>query len=215
MTTGEGGIVTTDDEKLARRIFLFVNKAWGYGDPRPDHYFPAPNFRLTELQGAVALGQLRKLDWVVVRRRATAAQLTAALQGTPGLLLPGDPPGGRHSWWKYAFFVDPEVVDGGAVQLGKRMKDRGVFCVPRYIQKPAFECQLFSDFSASPVTSMPLQHSARRDRAQPLFQRGDYPGAVRALERVVVLPINEHYTEAHVAYITSVIRKEAEVLAHA
>jgi sec-independent protein translocase protein TatC len=44
---------------------------------------------------------------------------------------------------------------------------------------------------------------------------GDDTGAVRALERVVVLPINEHYTEAHVAYITSVIRKEAEVLAHA
>ncbi len=39
ITTGEGGIVVTDDPGLARRMFLFVNKAWGYGDPRPDHYF--------------------------------------------------------------------------------------------------------------------------------------------------------------------------------
>ena len=38
----------------ARRCFLFINKAWGYGDSKPDHYFLAPNYRLSELQGAVA-----------------------------------------------------------------------------------------------------------------------------------------------------------------
>ena len=54
ITTGEGGLVTTDDEALARRVFLFINKAWGYGDPKPDHYFLALNYRMSELQGAVA-----------------------------------------------------------------------------------------------------------------------------------------------------------------
>ncbi|MGE3173577.1 MAG: DegT/DnrJ/EryC1/StrS family aminotransferase [Planctomycetota bacterium] len=215
MTTGEGGVCTTDDPGLARRLFLFVNKAWGYGDPKPDHYFPALNFRLTELQGAVALAQLRKLDWVVERRRQVAAQLTAGLQGIAGLTLPQDPPGGRHSWWKYAFLVDPTVVEGGAVQLGKRMKERGVFCVPRYIQKPAFECELFQDFNSSPVSQMPLANSARRNQPQPLFDRKNYPGTVRALDRVIVLPINELYTKEHVDYVTGVIRSEARVLAHA
>ncbi len=215
MTTGEGGVVTTNDRDLARRVFLFVNKAWGYGDAKPDHYFPALNYRLTELQGAVALAQLRKLDWVVERRREVAAQITAGLQGIPGLALPGDPPGGRHSWWKYAFFVDAEVVEGGAVQLGKRMKDRGVFCVPRYIQKPAFECQLFQDFSAAPVSLLPLEHNPRRRQPQPLFDRVNYPGTVRALDRVIVLPINELYTKEHVDYVTQVIRSEAKILAHA
>ncbi len=215
MTTGEGGVVTTDDKELARRVFLFVNKAWGYGDPKPDHYFPAPNYRLTELQGAVAIAQLKKLDWVVTRRREVAAQLSQGLQGIPGLLLPTDPPGGHHSWWKYAFFVDSDVVEGGAVQLGKRMKDRGVFCVPRYIQKPAFECQLFLDFNASPVSQLPLEHSPRRAQKQPLFDRKNYPGAVRALDRVIVLPINELYEKVHVDYVCDVIRSEAKVLANA
>jgi dTDP-4-amino-4,6-dideoxygalactose transaminase len=214
MTTGEGGVVTTDDPALARRVFLFVNKAWGYGDPQPDHYFPAPNFRLTEVQGAIAIAQLQKLDWVVQRRREVAAQLSAGLRSVPGLHLPQDPPGGRHSWWKYAFFVDPAVVDGGAVELGRRMKERGVFCVPRYIQKPAFECQLFADFAASPVTRLPLEHNPRRQQPQPLFHRRDYPGAVRALERVVVLPINELYGTEHVDHVTAVIREQARVLAH-
>lgn len=45
----------TDDEALARRRFLIINKAWGYGDTNPDHYFLALNYRLSELQGAVAL----------------------------------------------------------------------------------------------------------------------------------------------------------------
>ena len=50
MTTGEGGIVVTDDPALARRLYLLINKAWGYGDPQPDHYFLALNYRASELQ---------------------------------------------------------------------------------------------------------------------------------------------------------------------
>ena len=46
--------------QLARRMFLFINKAWGYGDPQPDHYFLALNYRMTELAGAVALRAARE-----------------------------------------------------------------------------------------------------------------------------------------------------------
>ena len=55
---------STNNADLARRMFLFINKAWGYGDPKPDHYFLALNYRMTELQGAVAVAQLDKLDGV-------------------------------------------------------------------------------------------------------------------------------------------------------
>jgi perosamine synthetase len=215
MTTGEGGVVVTDDPELHRHVRLFVNKAWGYGDPDPDHYFPALNYRLTELQGAVALAQLHKLDQVVQRRREVAAALGRELQGTPGLRLPRDPAGGRHSWWKYAVMVDGARVPGGALALGRRMQARGVSCMPRYIQKPAFECALFKDFHASPVTSLPLGQNPRRNQPQPLFHRRDYPGAVRALEQVIVLPINELYTAGHVAFVARVIREETARLCDA
>jgi dTDP-4-amino-4,6-dideoxygalactose transaminase len=52
MTTGEGGMVITSHAALARRMRLFSDKAWGYGDSDPDHYFLALNYRMTELQGA-------------------------------------------------------------------------------------------------------------------------------------------------------------------
>jgi dTDP-4-amino-4,6-dideoxygalactose transaminase len=212
ITTGEGGIVATDDDALARRVFLAVNKAWGYGDKAPDHYFPALNWRLTELQGATALAQLPKLDWVVARRRDVAAALRKRLAGVRGLDLPGDPPHGEHSYWKFAFLVDPDAIPGGGVALGARMQAAGVRAMPRYIQKPAFECALFADWSHSPVTRAPLHDSPRRGGPMPLFDRREYPGAVQALERVVVLPINERYTGAHVERIAAVIRGAVEEL---
>lgn len=215
ITTGEGGLVATDDDHLARKLFLFVNKAWGYGDPKPDHYFPALNYRLTELQGAVGVAQLPKLDGVVARRREVAAGLRAALAEVPGLHLPGDPAHGTHSYWKFAFFVDPQRIAGGAAALGKRMQGEGVACAPRYIQKPAFECELFRDWRASPVTWLPLQHNARAHGPMPPYTRAQYPGAVQALDEVIVLPINERYEPAHIRYVADVIQKGAQVLLHA
>ncbi|MCK5943857.1 MAG: DegT/DnrJ/EryC1/StrS family aminotransferase, partial [Planctomycetes bacterium] len=138
ITTGEGGVVCTDDDELARRVFLFVNKAWGYGDPKPDHYFPALNYRMTELQGAVACAQLPKLDEVIALRRMVAADLRAQLHDLAGIRCPADPEHGRHVYWKWSFLVDATVVPGGAVALGARMRAQGIACAPRYVQKPAF-----------------------------------------------------------------------------
>lgn len=211
MTTGEGGVILTDDDKLARLLTLFVNKAWGYGDPQPDHYFPALNYRMTELQGAVALAQLEKLEWVVHQRRRVAAVLGQKLGELPGIRRPQAQPGALHSWWKYALMVDPELIDGGATALGERLRERGVFCAPHYIQKPAFECALFLDWQASPVTALPLSCNPRRDLKRP-FQSADYPGAVRGLQRVIVLPINELYADQDIDFIAEVIREEARAL---
>ena len=105
--------------------------------------------------------------------------------------------------------VDPAIVRGGAGELGKRMKDRGVSCVPRYIQKPAVEWGVFAAWSASPVTALPLRSADGVVRPQPVYRRSDYPGAVQALDRVIVLPINEHYTPEHVRFVATVIREEA------
>jgi dTDP-4-amino-4,6-dideoxygalactose transaminase len=207
ITTGEGGIVCTDDAEIARRVFLFVNKAWGYGDPKPDHYFPALNYRMTELQGAVACAQLPKLDEVIAHRRMIAADLHSRLHGLAGIRCPDDPDNGQHVYWKWSFLVDAEVVPGGAVALGARMREQGIACAPRYVQKPAFECQLFRDWRSHPVSSLPLQHNPRGTTDGPLFDRSQYPGSIRGLEQVVVLPINERYRPHHVEKVADAIRR--------
>jgi dTDP-4-amino-4,6-dideoxygalactose transaminase len=206
MTTGEGGVVITQDTRYGRWMQLFSDKAWGYGDPRPDHYFLALNYRMTDLQGAVARAQLEKLDGVVARRQAAAAQLTERLRDLPGVALPQPLAGCTHVYWKYCLSIDPEVVPGGADGLGARLKQRGLFCAPRYIQKPAFQCQVFTERKTYGRSQCPYSCRERSDGTRIVYDAAEYPGTMRGLERVLVLPWNELYTTEHVEHIARCVR---------
>jgi dTDP-4-amino-4,6-dideoxygalactose transaminase len=206
MTSGEGGVTITADPALARWMTLFSDKAWGYGDPNPDHYFLALNYRMTDLQGAVARAQLAKLDGVVARRQASAARVTELLANLPGLTLPGALPGATHVYWKYPLIVDPAVIEGGADALGAALKAQGVFCAPRYIQKPAFLCQVFTARKTFGRSEYPWASRVRDGGTDVAYDPADYPNTMRALERVVVLPWNECYTDEHVDFIAAAVR---------
>jgi perosamine synthetase len=203
MTTGEGGIVITSDKHYARWMTLFSDKAWGYGDPNPDHYFLALNYRMTDLQGAVARAQLAKLDGVVARRRRSAARLTELLAGADGLTIPAPLPSATHVYWKYPLIVDPAVVCGGADALGAALKANGVFCAPRYIQKPAFQCRVFTERKTFGQSQHPYTYRERLDGTKIVYDPADYPGTMQGLERVVVLPWSEFYTDEHVEFIAA------------
>ena len=205
MTTGEGGIVITKDEKYARRCRLFVNKAWGYGDPKPDHYFIALNYRLTELQGAVGLAQLRKLKGNVLQRRETAAYLDKRLKTIDGIRVPEVLSHSKHSYWKYCLDVDPKITGVDVGQMAANLKSFGIFSAPRYIQKPAFSCQILKDGQIFGSMSTPLtskQMSLWQDEKR---LRIEYKGAYQALSRMLVLPWNEFYTDKHAEYIADKI----------
>lgn len=204
ITTGEGGIVVTNDAALARRMYLFLNKAWGYGDPNPDHYFLALNYRLSELQGAVAGAQLNKLEWVATRRRELAAQLTERLRALEGIEVPRVADGDECTWWKYALRVDPHVIPGGAVGLAQRLKRWGVASAPRYIQKPAFQCRIFREQVTFGRSRWPFP-LARPDAID--YSTDRFPGTFEYLEHVLVLPFNERYTEAHLDYLADAVRQ--------
>jgi dTDP-4-amino-4,6-dideoxygalactose transaminase len=204
MTVGEGGVVTTNDDALARRMLLFINKAWGYGDANPDHYFLALNYRMSELHGAVAVAQLPKLDAVVQQRVTTATRLRGQLRGLPGIETPRVSPRSVHVYWKYCLQVDGGVVRDGAPGLGRLLKDKGIAAAPRYIQKPAFRCEIFQKQRTFGESRYPftLARPAALDYDPALF-----PGTFRGLERVLVLPWNERYTEEHVDYIAHSLRQ--------
>lgn len=203
ITTGEGGFVATDDDALARRVFLFVNKAWGYGDAQPDHYFLALNYRITELQGAVGLAQLQKLRGCVASRVSLAETLTAALRDVPGIATPAIATDATHVYWKYIVMVDPDVVAGGSVALGAKLKERGIASAPRYIQKPAFQCAVIRDRMTFGKSGWPFTLA---DPSAVDYDPARFPGTFRALERVLVLPWNERYTDEHVTFIASALR---------
>ena len=183
-------------------MFLFINKAWGYGDPQPDHYFLALNYRLSELQGAVGVAQLPKLEGVVRRRTAGAARLTHLLRNVSGVVAPFVYPGNVHTYWRYCVQVHEDVVPGGTVALGKALKLKGISCAPRYIQKPAFMCEIFQKRETFGTSQFPFSLA----RPQALnYDPACFPQTFFALRNLLVLPWNENYTEEHLQYIASSI----------
>lgn len=198
VTTGEGGLVVTDDDALARRIYLFINKAWGYGDPHPDHYFLALNYRLSELCGSVACAQLGKLQNVVLRRRMLAAMLTRRLASVPGIETPVVSPRAQHSYWKYCVRVAADLPSDAVLELARLLRERDVVTVPRYIQKPAFACEVFQKRRTFGTSGYPFTLAAPEALD---YDTARFPGTVAALERILVIPWNDRYTDDDVAYI--------------
>ncbi|HWM92644.1 MAG TPA: DegT/DnrJ/EryC1/StrS family aminotransferase [Thermoanaerobaculia bacterium] len=206
VTCGEGGLVVTQDDALARRMFLFVNKAWGYGEPAPDHTFLALNYRLSELQGAVALAQLPRLESFVERRIANASRLDGTLRNLPGIATPLVRAGSVHSYWRYCLRVDPAIVPGGAVALGAQLQRKGIAAAPRYIQKPAFECAVFQRQQTFGQSRWPFT-LARPEVLD--FRRSRFPGVSEALDRILVLPWNERFEPGHLDFLAESIHEAA------
>jgi dTDP-4-amino-4,6-dideoxygalactose transaminase len=116
MTTGEGGMLTTDDEDLARRIRLFKfhgvsRDAWkAYGSAATAHYDTVVagfKYNLTDLASAIGIHQLRRLDGFIARRTELATRYLAGLRDVAGLGLPTAPrTPHRHAWHLFTLLVD-------------------------------------------------------------------------------------------------------------
>jgi dTDP-4-amino-4,6-dideoxygalactose transaminase len=116
-------------------------------------------------------------------------------------------------YWKYPLIVDPAVIGGGADALGGALKAAGVFCAPRYIQKPAFMCQVFTERKTYGKSRCPYSCRVRDGGSEVVYDPAEYPGTTRGLDRVVVLPWNEFYTEEHVQFIAGAVRDAVARLA--
>ncbi len=210
ITCGEGGLVVTNNPELGRRMYLFINKAWGYGDPNPDHYFLALNYRISELQAAVALAQLGKLEGSVNNRKAAAEKLDAEIGHLPGIKLVPVLPEGEHAYWRYAVHVDPEKIAGGNDALAAMLKENGIFTAPRYIKKPAFRCEVFTEQRTFGKSRFPF-NLARPEAVD--YSPMKYQGADDGLATILVLPWTERFTAEHVSYIATCIKQAVERLA--
>jgi dTDP-4-amino-4,6-dideoxygalactose transaminase len=108
ITTGEGGMVTTNNDKLAERVKMLRNHGASVSEEER-HRGPKPyllpefdllgfNYRMTDLQGAVGVVQLKKLDQFIDERARMAAQYRKELADIKWLSLPQEPENGRHAW---------------------------------------------------------------------------------------------------------------------
>lgn len=106
ITTGEGGMVVTNDDRLAERLRLLRNLA--FTKPRFRHEVAGYNFRMAGYQAAMGLAQLHKIDRIVTEKRRVAASYSARLVAIPGLRLPVELDWAKNVYWMYAIVVQPE-----------------------------------------------------------------------------------------------------------
>ena len=133
ITTGEGGMVTTDDGDLAEHLRLLRN----HGQSAPGHHvLVGHNWRLSEMQAAMGNAQLGKLPGILQRKQAHAQRLTERLAGVPGITPPAVRPDCGHVFMLYTLLVDrgrDELRDGLAA---RRIESRVYF--PPAHQQPIF-----------------------------------------------------------------------------
>ncbi len=129
ITTAEGGIITTNDDDLADRARLI--RSHGQRE-RYYHETIGYNFRMTEIQAAIGLVQLSRLDRFVAARRANAAHLTSKLKG---VVTPTEAPGAQHVYHQYTVQVPSEGEHeqpdgarraGGRDHLAAHLRERGI-----------------------------------------------------------------------------------------
>ncbi len=106
ITTGEGGMVVTNDEKLAERLRLLRNL--GFTTPRFRHEVLGYNFRMTGYQAAMGVAQVAKIERIIEEKRRIAHAYNAHLGDIPGLHLPAELEWARNVYWMYAITIQPE-----------------------------------------------------------------------------------------------------------
>ena len=128
MTTGEGGMITTNDHELARKIRLLRD----HGQNRKYHHvILGYNCRMTEMCAAVGLVQLEKLDGLNEKRRENARLLTKGIDNISGLTPPYVEPDVKHVFYQYVVRVEDDYpIERN--KLAERLKRRGVEVAVHY-----------------------------------------------------------------------------------
>jgi perosamine synthetase len=137
ITTGEGGMVTTDNEELARLAWNLRDHA--FSEERHFwHRFLGFNYRMTNLQAAVGLAQTERLDFFVETRRRNAAYYTELLREIPGLRTPPEAPWATNVFWMYGVLVDEEEFGATRDELRRHLAKHGIetrtFFIPIHVQ---------------------------------------------------------------------------------
>lgn len=182
VTTGEGGVCLTDDPELAERLQDIRNLFFGKTD-RFSHSDLGYNFRMTNLQAAIGVGQLQRIHEIIARKiwiGETYSELLRTLQDRCLIDLPAQLPHRVNSYWMYGCVLTPEV-EAGADAIRSKLANRGIdtraFFAPLHRQKP--------------LQGQSIRGSKSFEVADRLGSRGFYLPSGIGLERNVI----EHVVE--------------------
>jgi dTDP-4-amino-4,6-dideoxygalactose transaminase len=194
LTTAEGGMITTDDDDYAERMRIWSlhgisRDAWKRYSAEGSWYYevsvPGFKYNLTDLQAALGLHQLSRLEDMTRRRTDLAARYRAGLSGCREIELPSVRPGIRHAWHLYPIRLRTELLTISRAQFIGQLKAEGI---------------------GTSVHFIPLhRHPYYRERFE--FQPQDFPVADAAYKRLISLPLYTQMTESDVEDVIEAVRR--------
>ncbi len=203
LSTGEGGVILTDDDDIAAYADGFVDKSYNRsgGDWAPS--MPAFNLRLSEINAVLALVQLDKVQWVIDRRHELGERLTRGIADLPGVSALHPPDHSKSSYWRGVIRYDPDVVGLPVETFTEALSAEGI---------PAGAA------NARCIISWPLFQTLNKDpnafstyRAPGLkpgmFELSRCPNAAKLLERSFQVHISEFCTDQDMQQTAEAITK--------
>jgi len=187
ITTGEGGMVTTNDDALAERLRLLRNL--GFTQPRFRHEILGYNFRMTGMQAAMGVAQVKRIESIVEGKRRMAAAYNRALAPLEWLQLPAEADWARNVYWMYAVTIRPTS------RLGRAD-------VVRLLDKAGVETRTFF----CPMNAQPALQRLAGFRAVPC------PVAESLWERGFYLPSSTNLTDVQIGQVAGALADAARQL---
>jgi perosamine synthetase len=190
VAAGEGGMAVTNDPSLASRLRRFRTHGIVYGvdEREPWRYDLVElgfNYRISDLNCALGLSQLAKLDANLARRRAIAAAYQAAFARLPWLTLPREQPGMASAWHLYPIQVNLDSVRASRAEIFRALRAEGIGVQVHYL----------------PV------HLLRLYRERFGYRAGTFPIAEAAYERLISLPLFPGMSDGDVADVVAAVTK--------
>ena len=185
MTTGEGGMVVTNDERLAAVCRSLRNQGRGAGGGWLEHERLGYNYRLSDIQSALGLSQLKRIETFIARRLSVHAAYGEALREVPGIVLPAPPRAGeRVSWFVYVIRLADEFTRDDRDAVLQDLRAHGIACrnyfVPIHLQP--YMIERFG------------------------FREGMFPVTERIAARTISLPFHNRLSEGEIATVASTLR---------
>ncbi|MHC4884656.1 MAG: DegT/DnrJ/EryC1/StrS family aminotransferase [Planctomycetota bacterium] len=213
ISTGDGGFVALRDEELYRRVSNYSDKHYDrLFDRAQAQAHHGINYRMSEVQGAVAIAQLEKVDSITSRQHDIGEGILAGLEGLPGATMVSSIPGGYSTYWWSVLRLDPEAVTVPREKLIEAVQAEGVSFgnYEKYdlIQKPLFQTRQVRPWLEGDRALYPL---VQPDGRSYTYTYEDTPIHKRLLETGMMVPISTWYTDQDVEETVAGIRKVFDV----
>ena len=209
-TAGEGGMVIIDDDELYKRAKMFHHHgelkedgAYYQGERLYHHTMLGYNFRMTEVQAAVGIVQLQRLDEYVEQRRGIAHMLTDGLSEIEGAIPPYEPEYAKHAFYKYIMKLDRNIIKVPVKQFIDTLSAEGIPCSRRY-PTPLHQQPVFVEHSGFGNTTFPFTEPSYKGKT---VYGGGLPNSEQLPEDIVRLLMRPTMSENDIDDVIRAVRK--------